>query len=188
VNEGNANTVKLSETAGLDPNVLPYFVTDSAGSRVMVAFAPLTAADKSELSGTDWLGSVFREAWMDFCGVPPTLKLIEREERAPILGLLRPGNVPEGGYLLERSLLETAPALRFRSGSVSPLRGVGRVLLARLVVESYNQSAGGGLYIVVRPAANGFYDALGLLASPKSPGIYRLREPEADAFFEKATL
>ena len=119
---------------------------------------------------------------------PADIETYREGRKSADFRLVASGECSGGGYLLERSLLETAPALRFRSGSVSPLRGVGRVLLARLVVESYNQSAGGGLYIVARPAANGFYDALGLLASPKSPGIYRLREPEADAFFEKATL
>ena len=47
--------MKLSETTGLDPSHLPYFVTESGGAKIPVAFAPLTAADKPELNGEDWL-------------------------------------------------------------------------------------------------------------------------------------
>ena len=180
--------MNLHDTTGADANRLPYFVMDGAGNRVTVEFAPLIEADKAEIEGADWIGSVFREAWMQWCGVPPTIKLVEKGGASPILGLVRPGVVPEGDLALRGSILETTPALRFRVGSVSPLRGVGRVLLARLVVESYNQGANGALYIKSRPEAYGFYDAVGLVASPRNPGIYRLHMPEAALFFEKGTL
>ena len=179
--------MELRDTTGADPNRLPYFVTDSAGNRVLVVFAPLSAADSAELSGADWLGSVFREAWIAFCGAPRTLKLVEVGTSAPILGLLRLGVVKEGDPYLRDSLLETTPALRFHPNSIAPLRGVGRILVARLVVESYNEGAKGALLVKARTPSFGFYRHLGFVASSDSVSYHVLSAAQAAALFEEGT-
>ena len=108
--------MKLSDSAGLDPDQLSYFVTGANGAQISVAFAPLMAADKSELSGVDWLGAVFRDRWIGFCGEARTRKLIAVGADSPIMGLLRLGVVPEGGSSLQRSSFGNGSSVAISGG------------------------------------------------------------------------
>jgi len=183
--------LNLSDTGGLDPDQLPYFVTDSAGIHVPVRFEPLTSSDISELSGDDWAGAIFLEVWREYAAndKPETLKLVTAEGNLVILGLLNIGKVMDGVRAIKHNLLETAPVYRYRIHSSAPsYRGVGTVLLARLIVESYNLGVGGAVRVRSHPKAEGFYSRIGFTVVHAGRRIYQIPVAQAETVFQKATL
>lgn len=123
-----------------------YFVTDSAGQQVNVCFEPLTGNDSSALEGDDWQGAQFGEVWKAWAEHEVALKLVRCDgSDKSILGVVKIGTVRRannrGGYLRD-SLLETAPVYR-HDMKARRYRGIGRVLVARLVAESKAQGAEG---------------------------------------------
>ena len=167
-----------------------YYVYDSiVGRDVQVRFEPLTDADRGHLNGPEWLGARFGDVWLESAGRGVALKLTLRDGSAkPVLGVVRLGIAPStNGHkgALRSSVLETAPAHRF--GAVARrYRGVGRVLVARLIVESKAQCANGR--ILLRPARGSvtFYRSIGFLDSPMRPYL-RLEPEDADALLTACT-
>ena len=80
-----------------------------------VHFVPLTPSDIPELTGPRWEDAVFTQTWAGFAGDSQTFKLIKVTETGQnIEGMIRLGSVPLGSRGLLDSLLEVAPANRFR--------------------------------------------------------------------------
>lgn len=94
---------------------------------------------------------------------------------------MRLGTLPQSDgetRALSGSLLEANPVYRY--GSVQRrYRGIGRVLVARLVVESQLQGAQGRLFIRPVEESRPFYTRLGFLTVPRQPYM-RLRVQEAE--------
>jgi hypothetical protein len=160
--------VTLEDLIGRDPNQLPYFVTRTrGGEQVRVRFERLTETDLQLPSGDAWVGAVFHSFWMSAAVTAlGALKLTAVSERGdPTLGLLLPGTIKRSGAPLQDSLLETAPRYRYRHG-VREYRGVGRVLVARLVVESLLDGGQGAVRVRSRPEVQGFYACLGFRHLP----------------------
>jgi hypothetical protein len=112
-----------------------------------------------ELNGEDWAGALFLDTWRHYAenNDGRTVKLNRAGTGLPVIGLLRLGNVAEGDIYLAKSLLETCPVFRHDFHVPSSLYGTGKVLVARLVAESYNQGAG-GILVKSHPKARRFYE------------------------------
>lgn len=164
----------------VDPDTLPYFVNDArTEDRVPVRFRGTAEPDAAELNGPDWSESVFREAWLELIKEARALKLVCADNAdASVQGLVSVGRVLPGGGALRKSLLEAAPPNRH---GAHPQRfcGVGRVLVARLVAESYRRGARGAVTVRARVGSEGFYRALGFRGSPYRPQAFTLYEAEA---------
>lgn len=131
----------LVQRFNANPNSLPYFIMEAGTGRVVsVRFEKLTPADAVELNSREWSASVFQDVWRQAFADDKMLKLI-REEDAVIQGLVHLGQ-PEVNGFLRKSLLETAPFNQYGTGARQHL-GAGRVLVARLVVESLTQGLQG---------------------------------------------
>ena len=182
----------LSQTVGLDRNTLPYFVFDKIqGSDAAVRFAPFTVSDQTELSGPSWASSLFSQTWAGFAGDSQTLKLVKINDKVndkgqDIDGIVRLGAVPLGSRGLRNSLLEAAPVHRFAPHSGRQLSGVGRVLLARLVVECYHSGGSGALFVRAHAGAVDFYKAMGC-RQLKNSTEFLLPSSSAEALFAAAT-
>ncbi len=163
-----------------DPNMLPYFVTEAAtGDKISVQFAILGASDIAELHGENWNEAVFRDVWPVHAAEGQALKLVcANQVDTAIQGLVRLGNATFAGNFLRKSLLETAPHNRHDIGTPR-YRGVGRVLVARLVVESYRQGAQGRVLVETRREAEGFYRRLGFSGLPYGAKQLKLYQAEA---------
>lgn len=141
-----------------------YFVTDAAEQQVKVCFETLTANDSATLEGDDWQGARFGDVWKEWAEHEVALKLtLCSGEVKPILGVLKPGTAAEiygGAIILRDSWLETAPVYRHDTEG-RRYRGIGRILVARLIVESKKQGAGG--HVLVSPTKDSipFYRRLG---------------------------
>lgn len=175
--------LELDALLAADPNTLPYFITAAGTGRIVpVQFASLAASDTAELDGANWKEAVFRDVWPVYVGDGQTLKLVcTNEADAAIQGLVRPGQVIGNSGFLRKSLLESAPSNRHMT-AIPQYRGVGRVLVARLIVESYRQGTGGRVQIVARPGSEGFYRALGLRESPRLASVQTYFVTEDRAF------
>ncbi|WP_395145006.1 GNAT family N-acetyltransferase [Armatimonas sp.] len=109
------------------------------------------------------------------------------------MGIVRLGEVPSGVSFLMRSLLETNPECQSINARGTKYRGIGRVLIARLVAESYNLGTQGQIRVKAHPRARGFYEALGFIPSKKlaiDGGLslaYDLFAEVAGKIFDKAT-
>ena len=163
-----------------DPNTLPYFVTEAAtGDRLPVQFASLIDSDIAELLEATWIDAVFRDVWPVHATEGQALKLARvNGADTAIQGLIRLGNAAVAGNFLRKSLLETAP--HNRRDAVTPrYRGVGRVLVARLVIESYRQGAQGRVLVETQREAEGFYRRLGFIGLPYGAKILKLYQAEA---------
>jgi GNAT superfamily N-acetyltransferase len=167
--------MRLEDIVGQDSNRLPYVVHRATGEPVSVYFAPLDESDRAALLSEPWRSAVFAEVWPEFIGYSRALKLVYDQE---ILGLLRLGEKPAGVNFLRENLLEARPE--------SELRGVGRVLVARLVAESYNRGAMGQVRVESHKNAVGFYQHLGFQAN-RTPSGYDLLREKAQALFESVT-
>lgn len=81
-------------------------------------------------------------------------------------------------FTLPKSLLESAPFNR-RDVGTPRYKGVGRVLVARLVIESYHQEAQGRLLVETHREAEGFYRKLGFSGLPYGIKQFKLYQLEA---------
>lgn len=173
--------MELTELLAKDPNTLPYFITEARTQRtVPVRFERLAAEDEAELNGAEWAEARFVDVWREFIGEGRTLKLVCVEEQdRRIQGLVRIGEVTRADGSLKRSLLETAPFNRQEAGEQRAYRGVGRVLVARLVVESYQQGGRGKVTVRAARGTAPFYRAIGFKDSPRWLDHLLLDEAEA---------
>jgi hypothetical protein len=155
--------VELKQLLTRDPNTLPYRIVEAwTGRAVAVQFAPLTPDDEAELRGPEWRSARFAVVWPEYVRLAGTLKLICRRGRdRRIQGLVYPGRVPWPGSPLEKNLLEAAPFNQYTAGEQRVYRGVGRVLVARLVAESFRQGGHGCVLVQAAPGSEGFYETLG---------------------------
>lgn len=152
---------------GTNPNTLPYFITEAQTGRVVpVRFEQINAADQTELRNEDWQQAVFRDVWPELVRDDHTLKLVcDGGEDARIQGMVRFGNLTRRSKLLKTNLLEAAPFNR-HGRQLQAYRGVGRVLVARLVVESVLQGGHGRVAVLARTGTEPFYRALGFVNPP----------------------
>ena len=142
-----------------------YYITDTRRNvKVSVCFAPLTADDRTLLVGEDWQGARFQDVWIESAEHGVGLKLtLCAEKDGPILGLVRLGTAPQlngDKGPLRSSLLEAAPVHQYGT-TQRAYKGIGRVLVERLVEESKAQGADGS--VLVRPSQDSipFYRGLG---------------------------
>jgi GNAT superfamily N-acetyltransferase len=151
------------------------FVRDAQREPIRVHFELLVDSDREALLSEPWRSAVFAEVWQEFLDYPQALKLICGQE---IVGLLRLGEKPTGINFLRENLLESRPE--------SKLQGIGRVLVARLVAESYNKGAMGQVRVQSHKNAVGFYQHLGFKPN-RTPFGYDLLRERAQALFESVT-
>ncbi len=172
-----------------DPNTLPYFITETrTGGVVPVRFEPLTPDDDAELKGDRWSAAVFKDVWPSYAHIPNTFKLVCVQDAASdIHGLVHVGKIMTASRFLKKSLLETAPSNQHQT-SQPRYRGVGRVLIARLVVESYLQGGQGKVMVRPRPGTEPFYRALGFTPAPRLPRRYILDPAAAETLLQKTLL
>ena len=164
-----------------NPDELPYYVLE--GQRpVQVRFKPLEAED--EVYITDWWrSSIYFAVWQQVAqyevAQPTSLKLIVADEQEKqILGLLRMGGPSmqvSYGKLNTQSMLETAPRFRYRVQG-RDYKGIGKVLVARLIAESVVHGKGGALIVTPRPQTYPFYRHLGFQPSSRDPNRFFVRE------------
>ena len=167
-----------SELLNADPDMLPYFITEvQTGRKVSVRFEPLALDDLAELQSAEWARAVFAAVWQYYAGDARTYKLVctEGEDRR-IQGIVSVGDVLPYGTSLRKSLLESAPFNR-REKSAQVHRGVGRVMIARLIAESYLRGQQGRVSVVPRPGSEAFYTAIGF----RQRGDFVLEEASAYA-------
>lgn len=165
-----------------------YFVTDTAGQKIEVCFETLAEDDVPTLNESDWRGARFWEVWKTLAEHKTALKLTLCDEKTQILGLVQIGQVlPAAGEAkaLHHSLLEAAPVFRF-GATERKYRGIGRVLVARLVAESKAQGAEGRLLIQPVPTSLPFYRTLGFVAA-RNPRWLRLSKWEAEQLLAACT-
>ena len=166
-----------------------YFITHAVGQRVKVCFAPLTADDSDALNEDEWQGARFGEVWKAWAEHEIALKLTLRDSSdTSILGIVKVGGAQrENGKpdVLRNSLLEAAPAHRFQAEG-RRYRGIGRVLVAQLVIESKTQGAGGRLLIRPVSDSTGFYEQIGF--RPLSDNNYILEAQKPDELLKTCML
>ncbi len=164
-----------------NPDELPYYVREGV-QLVRVRFMPLEAGDEAYINA-QWRNSVFFAVWQRLAqheiAQPTSLKLVaDAEQEKPILGLLRIGGGASMqvtyGKLNTQSVLETVPRFRYQSKE-REYRGVGKVLVARLIVESILQGQGGNLVVSPRPQIIPFYRHLGFQQSRRNPRYFFIR-------------
>lgn len=172
-----------------DPNTLPYFIMDTrTGNVVPVRFEPLTPDDDAELRGERWSAAVFADVWPNYMHIPNTFKLVRTQDsKSDIQGIVHVGKIMTKGRFLKKSLLETAPSDQHQA--LQPhYKGVGRILIARLAVESYLQGGQGKVLVRPRPGTEPFYRALGFTPAPRIPRRYILDSSEAETLLQKTLL
>jgi len=172
-----------------DPNTLPYFISDTQGGNVVpVCFRPLTPDDDTELRGEKWSAAVFAEVWLNYVHIPNTFKLVCLQDSASdIQGIVHVGKIMTTSRFLKKSLLETAPSNQHQAPHPR-YSGIGRILIARLVVESYLRGGQGRIMVRPRPGTEPFYRALGFTPAPRLPRRYLLDTPEAEVLLQKTLL
>lgn len=194
--------MKLAELLSRNPDTLPYFITETqSGNPIPVRFEQLTEEDRAELQGEVWAGAVFAAVWPQFIGDEQTRKLVcVSPLEARIQGLVRIGKVASGSGVLTKSLLATALFNRQemqwqKTGLPIPLvtrqqqyRGVGRVLVARLVVESYRQGGTGKVRVHARPGVELFYRKIGFRNVPHLSHDFVLDEADAETLLQGSLL
>ena len=156
--------MELADILKSDPHTLPYFITEvQTGDKVPVRFEPLALDDIVELQGAVWSRAVFASVWQHYAGDVRTYKLVCKEggDRR-IQGIVRIGSIAPHGRLLKTSLLETASFNR-KEHPARVFRGVGRVLVARLAVESILQGGQGRVVVRPREGTASFYLALSFI-------------------------
>jgi hypothetical protein len=165
-----------------NPDVLPYYIMEKV-LPVLVHFAPLEAGDDSHIA-TFWPDAIYFDLWHHVAQYDvtrqTTLKLIVVEGSDDrILGLVRMGSGVSARAasvgLNTQSVLETAPRLQFRIRQ-REYKGVGKVLVARLIAESVLRDRGGALIVTPRPQAIPFYLHLGFQPMNRDPKLFFLRE------------
>jgi Acetyltransferase (GNAT) domain len=181
---------EVTETAGMSLNDLPYYIC-RGNEKIGVHFDLLETADSEEIMGDRWKDAVYRKAWIAFLGLTPhesILKLrLNVTDTSNIEGVVKLGQIPEGGGALRTSLLESTPTNRWSTQKSPVFSGVGRVLVARLIAESYNKGGHGVVTVEPHPAAVGFYQKLGFRAHLKSLKYYTIDATQAAEVFQSAT-
>ena len=154
--------MELADLLNADPNTLPYFITEVQTRRkVLVRFEPLAPDDDAELRGSVWSQSIFAAVWQHYMGDGRTYKLVCIEEADKrIQGIVCVGSIAQNATLLRENLLESAP-FNQKTYRSQEYRGVGRVLVARLVVESYLQGGKGRVAVKPRQGTERFYMTIG---------------------------
>lgn len=177
--------MEITQLPGSDLDTLPFYITASqSGRTVPVRFAPLAPEDADELTSELWRQAVFSDVWPQFIGDETTRKLVcTQNEDLRIQGLVRFGSVTRSGGLLKHNLLEAAPFNQHNT-SVQQYRGVGRVLVARLVAESVAQGGEGRVAVSPRRGTEPFYLAIGF----KMKNIMRLDSAAAETLLEATLL
>ncbi len=142
------------------------------------------------MDGEDWRGGRFLEVWKEALGQNTALKLTLCEgEEKPLLGIVRLGTAPRlNGTVgaLRGSLLEAAPIHRHGKAG-QRYRGIGEVLVARLVIESKIQGAEGPVRVRPIRGSEAFYKKLGFITAPNS--VYAILEVEkAEALLKLCLL
>ena len=178
--------MRLEDVLDQDPDQLSYAVT-GPDCRLPVRFELLTAADALVLWGPSWAHAVFQAVWLNAAIAEfGALKVVAPADHdAGVLGLVLPGTIKKLRGPLEDSLLETAPELRYGNPARS-YRGVGRVLVARLVAESIVKGGGGAIRVRVRPGMGSFYTRLGFRSIPGTPYFMVLPSAQALRLLEEA--
>jgi hypothetical protein len=146
----------------LDPGELTFAVREVlTGREVLARFSELTPADGSALVSDGWSEREFSYAWRSWSNIPGgALKaelLLSKNEG--ILG----------------SLLATAPRHQYGS-DLRLFAGIGRVLVARLVVGALKLGGTGALRVQVRPERRQFYSVLGFRSVLNSPRMLLSRD------------
>ena len=181
------NKTTIEDTMNPKPT---YTITDTRRNvKVDVCFEPLVVSDTEILRGEDWQGARFRDVWLALAEreAAQKLTLCDGAEK-PILGLVQMGTLRrmnDGATVLRDNLLEAAPVHRHGTAQRG-YKGIGRVLVTRLVEESKAQGAEGQL--LVRPVTSSipFYQALGFRQAP-IPFYFRLAGREAEALLQTYT-
>lgn len=157
------NDQEFTQILASDPDTLPYFITEvQTKVAVPVMFQKTTEVDIAELYSPRWKNAVYTDVWLSYVREERTLKLVtEGEAGHQIHGIVRLGEVLPGGKFLRNSLLETMPQNNY--GAENRIySGVGRVLVARLVVESILAQQQGGVIVSLGTSTpKHFYLALG---------------------------
>lgn len=179
--------VDIDRLLNQDPNKLPYFIVQpGTGAEIPVRFVPLVKADAVKLKSAVWSGAVFRDVWLAWIGNEKTLKLVSasRADRQ-IQGIVHLGKIRQPGGFLRDSLLEAAP-FNQRTQSQPQYHAVGRVLVTRLVVESFRQDGRGKVLVRSRPGVVEFYKKLGFRELPRASGYFILDTVEAISLLERS--
>jgi hypothetical protein len=177
----------LEEISDQDRNRLPYFIHGVQGEPIRVHFEPLIQSDREALTQSPWLDAVYWESWPFFVEEPKTLKLVRSDgENSEILGLLRLGEKLPGTMLLMKNLLEANPKYRSSIGANREVRGIGKVLVSRLVAESYSLGAAGQVRVKAHHNAIKFYLGIGFKQTVLTHKYDLLRDP-ARILFESVT-
>jgi Acetyltransferase (GNAT) domain len=156
-----------------------------------VCFTLFSATDEAEIMGERWKNAIYRKAWIAFLGLTPhnnLLKLhLDVTDTSNIEGLVKIGEIPEGGGALRTSLLESVPLNRWSTQNPQGFSGVGRVLVARLIAESYKTGGNGVVTVEPNTKAIGFYERLGFRAHIKNKRYYTIDATQAEEVFQSAT-
>ena len=160
---------------------LPYYVMEGARP-VQVRFVPLEAGDETAINDM-WPGAIYFELWRHVAlynsARETTLKLVTTDgSDSQLLGLLKLGDGTPArsmaGKLNTQSVLETAPSLRYPAAR--RYKGVGKILVARLIAESILQHFGGAHIVTPRPQTYPFYLHLGFQPVHRVPKLFFLRK------------
>jgi len=154
-----------------------FFIWDASTDQpIAVRFESLSESDREELESPNWAGAKFREVWLQSldCGTSGTsasaLKLVtDAGEPSGILGLLFIG-VPRRAAYLKGSLLESSPKFRYRGGRPRIVRSIGRVLVARLILESERRGKHGKVQVTPIAGSEDFYTRLGFSSRRRGSG------------------
>lgn len=172
---------------GTDANTLPYFITEAqTGHRVPAHFEPLTPNDAAELNNEDWATAQFSSTWKQYVQAERVYKLVRVDfEDQRIQGLAHVGKIEQGSIYLKKSLLEAAP-FNQHGNKFQVYRGVGRVLIARLVAESVLLGGQGRVSVRPRTGVENFYQAMGFEPVLPLKRNYALNAEEAAALLNAA--
>ena len=181
--------MQAEDLPGINPNTLPYFITEPQTSRrVPARFEPLTSGDAVELNNEDWTQATFAPTWLQFVHKEDVYKLVRVDEQdRRIQGLIHVGVVPPGRTYLAKNLLEAAP-FNQRHKNMREYQGIGRVLVARLVAESVIQGWQGRVRVRPRSGTVEFYTSLGFYPLEPLKRDYVLDEEPAEVLLRSVCL
>lgn len=185
----DGNSIYQFDRTDIDLRTI-YTITDMRqNERVEVCFEPLTANDLVEFERDDWQGARFSDVWRELAQyeIAEKLTLCAGTDK-PLLGIVQVGTVRMGeGRVtpLRDSLLEVAPVHQFITGRRS-YKGIGRVLVARLIEASREKGAEGRLLVRPVPSSVPFYRKLGF-QDARIPHYMQVGVQGANAIFAQAT-
>jgi hypothetical protein len=143
---------------------LPYFIRDARTNRqVPVCFEPMTRDTVPELEKSHWM-EIWDELFWARAG--PMWKLVCAEcSDGRLQGLVLFGSVRSPGEPVRASVLEAAPHNRYGASNRQHC-GVGKVLVARLIVESQQRGGNGTVLGTPPPGATAFLKRIGFREIP----------------------